>query len=89
MNDAESRPSTSINVVRSFIRDEILKSPDQEIQDDYDLLLSGFLESINVLRLVSFLEEKFNVKIPPEELLPENFVTLKAIDDYVSSKRSI
>jgi acyl carrier protein len=38
---------------------------------------------MGVMRLVSFVEENFHIKIPPEDIVIENFMDVKAIVNYV------
>ena len=43
------------------------------------LLESGLLDSLGILDLVSFLEERFALALPLKEFVPENFRTPAAI----------
>ncbi len=49
------------------------------ITPETDLIDEGILDSIALLELVSFLEEKFHITLPVEEFVPENFRTAAAI----------
>jgi len=44
-----------------------------------ELIGDGILDSLGVLNLVGFLEERFNILLPVEEFVPENFRTPSAI----------
>jgi len=55
-----------------------------EITDD--LLGSGILDSLGMVKLISFVEEKFNISIPPEDMVIENFMTVENIRDYINTK---
>lgn len=74
----------SIDTMRHFLINEILKTPGMELADNQDLLLSGLLDSISVIRLVSFIEETAKISVPPEDLLPENFGSLESIQRYLN-----
>jgi acyl carrier protein len=37
------------------------------------LVTSGLVDSLSVLKLISLLEKKLNISIPPETLQPEDF----------------
>ena len=56
-----------------------------ELSPEDDLLGSGLLDSMGVMRLVGFVEETFNIKIPPEDIVIENFMDVNAITNYVKS----
>jgi acyl carrier protein len=46
-----------------------------------DLIGDGVLDSLAVLDLVSFLEDRFSLSLPVEEFVPENFRNVAAIAD--------
>jgi acyl carrier protein len=49
------------------------------IHAETELIGDGILDSLAVLNLVGFLEERFNIMLPVEEFVPENFRTPSAI----------
>ena len=51
----------------------------QNIPLDYDLVDSGLVDSLGLLKLVSFIEEHLKVSIAPEAMTPDNFRTLAAM----------
>ena len=72
--------------IRSFIIDQLLSGT--EIADDDDLLLSGLLDSMSVMRLVMHLETAFGVKIPPQDVVIENFTSVDTIAAYLEEKKA-
>lgn len=77
----------SVETIREFIRAEIVNDRSMHLPPDENLLLSGILDSLAVFRLVAYLEETFEVEIPPEDVTLEHFATLARIDAYVRSRR--
>lgn len=74
--------------VREFLRDHVpTGQAGREISRNESLLDAGLLDSATILELVSFLEERFDLTISDEELLPENFETIDAIVGMVTAKR--
>jgi len=57
-----------------------------EISATDSLLEHGIIDSVGIQQLVVFLEEKYGVTVEEDDLMPENFDTLEAIDSYVKSK---
>lgn len=53
---------------------------------DEALIDKGLLDSVGVLQLVVFIEEKFDVTIEDDEVVPENFETVRTIGRYVRQK---
>lgn len=74
----------SIGTIHKYIVEELLNDASIEIEPEEDLLLSGFLDSMNVVRLVAHLEEICSLVIPPEDITLENFGTLSHIYSYLN-----
>lgn len=60
---------------------ELHPEVDFEIADD--LIDSGVLTSLDVIAIISELTEAFDVEIPAEEIVPENFNSAEAMYDMV------
>lgn len=69
-----------------ILKEEILEDETIEIGRDEDLLTSGLLDSMALIRLVAAIEQSFDLKIPPTDLVIENFISVRAIDTYLSSQ---
>lgn len=57
-----------------------------DLSDDDSLFSKGIIDSLGVLELVASLEEKFNVLIAEEDLVPENFESIANLSTFVQSK---
>ena len=73
--------------LRAFILDEVLNRPDLRLSRDQDLLASGLVDSLGMVSLVDFIEERTGLDIPPEDVTLENFVSLRAIERYLDELR--
>ena len=58
----------------------------RSLADDDSLISAGVLESVVLFRLVTFLEEAFTIAISDQEIAVENFHSINAIQEFVSSK---
>jgi acyl carrier protein len=58
-----------------------------EVRDDDSLIKLGILDSVQILKLTTFLEETFGIEVGDGELVPENFETLATLSKYIESKR--
>jgi len=65
-----------------FVTRELLNSS-LEVEADDNLLSDGMVDSMGMLRLVSYIEELMQLTIPHEDLVIENFRTIKAIVKYL------
>ena len=57
-----------------------------EIDESLDLIDGGFLDSFDVINLISKLEQEFKIKIEGDEIIPENLNTIDAILNLVKKK---
>jgi len=74
------------NELRDFlIKNKFIKSS-KDLQDEDSLLEKGIVDSAGMLELVSFIEARYSIKIDDDELMPENFDSLKAIENFINSK---
>lgn len=62
------------------------------VAEDVDLNISltgtGIVSSISMIEMICWVEETFNLSIPPEDFLPEYFDTVNSIYNYIKSKRA-
>jgi acyl carrier protein len=54
---------------------------------DENLLAQGIIDSMGILKLVTFLEARYGFEAGDDDLVPENFTTLAMIRDFVERKR--
>lgn len=77
---------TISNEIRGFlVKNKFIKT-NNDLNDEDSLLGKGILDSVGMLELVSFVEAKYSIKIDEDELMPENFDSLKAIQDFITRK---
>jgi len=77
-------------VINDYISRELV--PDAALlplANDTSLLDSGILDSLSLLRLVVFLEERFGITMGDADLLPENFASVNAICAYLSTRENV
>ncbi|PWV99287.1 acyl carrier protein [Paenibacillus cellulosilyticus] len=76
--------SRSIEVI---LRDEIFDEIEIEYPDDHNTnLLDQGIDSAGFIKLIVSIESKFNIAIPDEDLLFENFSTAGLIINYLTAK---
>jgi len=75
--------------VKTFILNEYLPGEDPvALTDSTPLMTTGILDSIAVLKAVTFLESQFGITIEPHEAVIENLNTLSDIARLVMSKKA-
>ena len=60
---------------------EILSSlhPEVDFENTVDLIDDGVLDSLDIVTLVTEINSEFDVSIPAEEIIPENFNSAEAL----------
>jgi acyl carrier protein len=75
--------------VKTFILNEFLPGEDPAaLTDTIPLLTTGILDSIAVLKVVTFLESQFGITLEAHETGVENLNTLSDIAHLVMSKKA-
>ncbi len=75
-----------ITTLLNFIQQNIINEPIDAISIDDDLLDSGIVDSMGMMRLVRFVENTFTIEVPFEDMTHENFMSVKNISDYIATK---
>jgi acyl carrier protein len=74
-------------VINDYISRELVRDPSLlPLAGETSLLDNGILDSLNLLRIVVFLEERFAIAVGDADLLPENFSSVNAICAYVRAR---
>jgi acyl carrier protein len=75
-------------LVRGFIADELLHAgANVSLEPDEPLVSTGILDSLGLVKLLLFLEERFGVTIRDQDVVPGNFNTVSLIATFVELKR--
>jgi acyl carrier protein len=77
-----------LSEIERFIIDDLTAGGRESINPEEPLISSGVIDSLGTLRLITFLEERFGVKIGDGEVGDENFGTLGRIAALVEQKKA-
>lgn len=82
--------STDIGqAIRDFILQNYLFTSDPTVlRDDESFLRRGIIDSTGVLEVIHFLDERFGIKVPDSEMVPENLDSVANLVAYVTRKRT-
>lgn len=58
--------------------------PETDFNTTEDLIDDGILDSLDIVSIVSSVYSEFDVTIPPEEIIPENFNSAKALMELIT-----
>jgi acyl carrier protein len=74
--------------LRNFILEAFLFGDESEAFEDTDSFMDkGIIDSTGVLELVSFLEEKYGIKVDDEEMVPANLDSIAHLTDFIGRKK--
>lgn len=72
--------------IKTYIVEEFMpNSHIEDLPDELDLLVNGILDSLAVLKMVAYIENKYDIALEPEELDPEIFNSVNAIQALIEA----
>ncbi len=78
-------PSSLEPRIEEYIRSQFSVSPtDPGFDRSADLFEEGYVDSVGVVEVLEFLNEEFNVEIPDDDLLSDDFSTIAGIARIVA-----
>jgi len=83
-----TQPTATEARIRDFLVQDVLY--DRDLRDlllDDNMIEKGLLDSLAILKVVTFCEEEFGVTIPDQDVLPDNMESVRAIAALVERVR--
>jgi acyl carrier protein len=75
------------NVIKTFIINNFLKGDKSIIlRDESSFLEEGVIDSVGILELVAYIEEKYGFHVEDDELVPENLDSIEKLEAYINTK---
>ncbi|MFE4860282.1 acyl carrier protein [Streptomyces sp. NPDC056670] len=72
--------------IRDFVVTQYLSGEDaSDLTYDYDLIESGVIDSLGLVRLISHISQAYDVPLDDIEFGPVNFRSINAITDLIAS----
>jgi acyl carrier protein len=75
--------TTIIEQLKIYIGRTILEGKDIGLDETTPLLEWGIINSLEMVKLLSFIREQFAVDITPDKLIPDYFANLATLADLV------
>ena len=79
-----SEPQIDLAAIKTFIRTELIYDDEKDFDENTNLIERGIVDSMSLVRLISFLEENYNIQVQDEDIVPENFSSLHKIADFLA-----
>lgn len=72
--------------VKEFVVKEFLPDvPAGELADDLDLMANGVIDSLGLLKVIAWLEDRYGVDTDAVDLDPESFTSVAAIAAFLTN----
>lgn len=74
---------TIIEELKRYIAQDVLAGKDIGLDETTPLLEWGIMNSLEIVRLLSFIRKQFAVDIPADKLVADSFTSVSAVADLV------
>ena len=83
-----TQPNATEIRIRDFLIEDVLYDRElRELSVEENLLEGGLLDSLAILKVVTFCEEEFGVTIPDQDVLPDHMESVRSIAALVERVR--
>ena len=77
----------SVKIIRKFINENLITfNEDAVFTDEDDIFKLGFVNSLFAMKLLTFIENEFNIKVENEEMELSNFNSVSNIVGFIDRK---
>jgi len=76
----------SMDEIRSFIIETFLFGNSERLTDTTPLLESHIVDSTGILEIITFLEDRYGIRIEDSELIPDNLNSIERIASMLKKK---
>jgi len=59
----------------------------ESLSAEDDLLEQGIIDSMGIMNVIAFMEEQFEIAVEDQEIVPENFQTIKNMEKFIGQKQ--
>ncbi|CAG0936970.1 D-alanine--poly(phosphoribitol) ligase subunit 2 [Thermoflexales bacterium] len=77
-------------IIRNHIAKNILfNDKGYPYSDEASFVEEGIIDSMNVMEMILFVEENFGIEVADEEIIPDNFNSVRKMADYIRRKAPV
>ena len=74
-------------ILMDYIRSNLIRDRKSNISPDDDLPANGTIDSLGILQLVAFVDERLGIRVPDEDVTYDNFHSVSALAEYLSQAK--
>ena len=75
--------------IKNFLIKARLVRGDHSLDENESLIEGGIIDSLGLIDLVGYIENTYGIIVGEDDLVPENFDSLAAIQTYISNRISL
>jgi len=75
--------STADSIKKYILTEYLPGTPIEELDSSYDLLDNGVVDSLGLLQLIAWVEQRYQIPINEVEISPDNFRSVDAICHFM------
>lgn len=73
--------------LRAYAIEEVFQGlVPEEFNDDYDLIESGAMDSFNMMKIITYIEQRHGVKFGLNDMVPKHFKSINSLSEFVSDR---
>ncbi len=72
--------------IRKFLTDQFLFGESRPLERDVSLFNQGIIDSTGVLELITFVEDRFGIRVQDQDLVPENLDSINRVVRYIEAE---
>lgn len=77
------------SLITNFISEDLMVESVNELSSEGNLFVEGHIDSMGIMKLIAHIESNLQIKIPPKDLVPKNFMTIQAMIDYLTLQQNL
>lgn len=85
MTDSTTTPDFAADLLE-LLNDELSLDPSVTIGEETDLLLTGLVDSLGIIQVVSWMEDELGLSVDPVDVTLENFQTAGRMIRFASTR---
>ena len=70
-------------IIHLFVKERFPLAQSEDLTRESSLLDSGIVDSLGILDLVGFLEERFGIEAQDDDLVPDNFESIDSLVRFI------
>ena len=81
--------ATIVHALKGYVVERILHGESIDLDGQTPLLEWGLIDSLAMADLLAFIEERFEITLPDEEVRPEHFESLNSLGQLIVRRRDV